>query len=235
MMVVALRNGCHPLPWMPRIVASGWRMAAATMRVTFTDFRSISAQGMLRNRGTMVGPLTRAGASIRICAVLVGLAGAACAAAPRQRPVKGGDVDTGPGTVAAARKYLEGVWTLLSYEIFPPRQPSIRLNGQGTLSYDSYGNLKMEIRVDDAMAQSLERAGIPTAHGAISITGRTALDMQARTLTYLVDAQPSGMAGSGPLGLNRPRHWQVDGNVLTLTTNGDDGGTVSVGRWQKMP
>ena len=75
-------------------------------------------------------------------------AGAAgCSAAPRQRPVKGGDVDTGAGTLASARKYLEGRWTLESFQIYPPGKGPIALNGSGTLVYDDRSNLRMEIRL----------------------------------------------------------------------------------------
>jgi hypothetical protein len=159
----------------------------------------------------------------------------ACAPAPRQRPVELGPVDTGQGTLAAARQYLEGRWTLVSYEVFPPGQPPVKLAGAGTLSYDGFGNLNMEIRVDEPTAERLARAGVPSAKGVISTNGRTVVDMQARTLTYVLEGQPPFGAPSGPLALNRPRHWQVDGNVLTLTTRGDDGQSVSVGRWEKMP
>jgi hypothetical protein len=42
---------------------------------------------------------------------------AACAASPRQRPVSAGDVDTGANSLTAARKQLEGRWTLISLDI----------------------------------------------------------------------------------------------------------------------
>jgi len=68
------------------------------------------------------------------------LAVIACTGAPRPRP-KGGPVDQGPGSVTAARKYLEGRWTLESFEVFPPGKPAVTLTGQGTLLYDQFGNL----------------------------------------------------------------------------------------------
>jgi hypothetical protein len=126
----------------------------------------------------------------------------------------------------------------MSFEVFPPGQPSIVVKGgAGTLTYDAFGNLDIQIRVDDpTVSQDLARAGIPLAKGMISTTGRTAIDLQARTLTYFLQGQgPLVSTGpSGPLALNRPRHWVVEGNVLTLTTNGDDGKPASVARWQKM-
>ena len=146
-----------------------------------------------------------------------------------------GEVNSGPGSLIQARKYLEGRWTLQSFDVFPAGQPPIRLSGSGTLIYDEYGNLEMEVRADDASVPLLSKAGIQTNQGVLATKGRTAVDLQARTLTYILEGQKPLGAPSGPLALNRPRHWQVDGNVLTLTTNGDDGKPVSVARWMKAP
>jgi hypothetical protein len=59
--------------------------------------------------------------------ILLLLAVAACAGGPRQRPVEGGPVDAGPGSLTAARKYLQGRWTLESFNVFPPGKPAITL------------------------------------------------------------------------------------------------------------
>jgi len=157
----------------------------------------------------------------------------ACAAAPRVRPVEGGPVAVGAGSLTEARKYLEGRWTLESFEVHPPGKPVINPKVTGTLSYDEFGNLRMEIRADQAGSDLLRAAGIEIPDGVISSSGRTAVDMQNRTLTYFVEGQPA--AGVGPLAMRRPRHWQVDGTLLTLTTKDDAGNPASIGRWRKTP
>jgi hypothetical protein len=154
-----------------------------------------------------------------------------CSGAARQRPVEGGPVDTGAKTLTAARQYLEGRWTLESFEVFPPGRQPIKLSGTGVLTYDNFGNLKMDIRTDEKTADLLRQAGIDIRDGTISSEGRTAVDMQNRTLTYVIEGQPP--AGGGPLAANRPRHWQVEGNILTLTTKDEKGTALSVGRWRK--
>jgi hypothetical protein len=156
---------------------------------------------------------------------------ARCAPAPINKPINVGPAEKGPGTVTAARKFLEGRWSLESFEFYPPGKPKVTLTGQGVLTYDDFSNLKIEIRADQAASDLLRASGIDIGNdGIISSDGRTALDLQNKTLTYVIQGQP---VGSGPLALNRPRHYEVNGNILTLTTKDDAGKPTSVGRWKK--
>jgi hypothetical protein len=161
-------------------------------------------------------------------AVLFGIP--ACAAAPLDKKIPGGPIDQGPGSVAAARRFLEGRWSLESFEVHPPQKPAVTVKGAGTLVYDEFANLTIEIRTDRAVSDMLRAAGIDIRDdGLISSTGRTTVDMPNRTLTYMSRA---AAAGGGPLALSRPRYWQVD--VLTLTTKDDAGTVLSVGKWKKV-
>lgn len=147
-----------------------------------------------------------------------------------------GPVDKGPGTLAAARKYLEGRWDLQTFDIMPPGQATIHLTkdtGRGTLIYDDFGNLEMDVKVDAATAKLLTAAGIETKNGSLYTKGKTAVDMQGRTLRFILEGQPATGAPSGPIALNKLRHWEVNGNILTLTTKDEAGKVVSVGKWQK--
>ncbi len=158
----------------------------------------------------------------------------ACAAKERQRPIPMDPVATGAGTTSDARKFLQGRWALESFEIHPPGKPPIALKGSGVLNYDDFGNLRMEIRADEASADILRAAGINMRDGVISTDGRTAIDLQNRTLTYFLEGQSSSMAtGGGPLAPNRPRHWEVTADTLTLTTRDDSGAPLSIGRWKR--
>ena len=118
----------------------------------------------------------------------------------------------------------------------PPGKPPITLKGSGVLNYDDFGNLRMEIRADEASSDLLRAAGINIRDGVISTDGRTAIDLQNRTLTYFLEGQPSSMAtGGGPLAPNRPRHWEVTADTLTLTTRDDSGAPLSISRWKRSP
>jgi hypothetical protein len=174
-------------------------------------------------------------ARLYIAATIAALAIPALASPPPQYYPKLGPTETGPGTAAAARQFLEGRWSLISFEILPADGPPIHVPGSGSLTYDDYGNLNVEIRVDPATATRLDTAGIPTVKGVLSIKGRTAIDMQSHTLTYFLEGQPALGAPSGPLALNRKRYWAVEGNVLTLSTLASDGRALSTARWQKVP
>jgi hypothetical protein len=144
---------------------------------------------------------------------------------------KGGPVNTGPQSLASARNFLEGRWVLESFEVRPPGKPPVVLKGSGTLVYDNMGNLKMDIRADEASADVLRASGIDIRDGMISTDGRTAVDMQNKTLTYVVKGQAPLIRG--PLGVERPRHWVVEGDTLILTTLDDAGQPLSVGRWKR--
>ncbi len=56
----------------------------------------------------------------RLCFVmLTALAIGACSAAPLEKNIKGEKVDAGPGSLEAARRQLQGKWTLVSLETYP--------------------------------------------------------------------------------------------------------------------
>ena len=166
--------------------------------------------------------------------VVLLLAATVSVGAAQQKPI--GKVETGPGSLTAARKFLEGRWGLESFEVRPPGKPPIMLKGSGVLNYDDFGNLTMEIRADQATSDLLRAAGIDIRDGVISTTGRTAIDLQKRTLTYFLEGQRSGyVTGGGPLALSRPRHWEVTQDTLILTTKDDSGAPMSISRWRRTP
>ena len=162
-------------------------------------------------------------------------AAAACAGAPRQKQLPIGKIDSGTGTLAEARKYLEGRWALQSFEVRPPGKAPIFPKGSGSLNYDDFGNMRMEIRADEASSDLLRAAGINIRDGVISSDGRTVIDLQNHTLTYFIEGQPSSTTtGGGPLATNKPRHWEVTADVLTLTTKDDSGAPLSISKWKKQ-
>lgn len=160
-------------------------------------------------------------------ALVVGTA-AACTYKPRTVPP-----NTGQGTVNQARKYLEGKWSLVSFTVYPATGAPIEMKGTGSLVYDDYNNMTMNLEADDASAALLASIGIPMVKNRFSTAGKTLVDMQNRTLRYVLEGQHVSVT-TGPMAIERLRHWQVDGNTLTLTTKDDNGKPLSVGKWQKQ-
>ncbi len=172
--------------------------------------------------------------TVRIVSVALAVALLVPAGTVSAQKRKLGKPDTGAGTTTAARKYLEGRWGLVSFDVYPPGKAPIALGGQGSLTYDGFGNMQFEVRIPPDAVEPLRLAGIPSNNGVVSLGGRTVIDMQAHTLNYVVQGQPPAGAPSGPLALNRKRYWVVEGNLLTLTTKADDGKALSVAKWQKV-
>ena len=80
-------------------------------------------------------------------------AAAACATSrPRQRPIEGGAVNAGPGSLEAVRRQLEGSWALVSAEVVSASGARQALKASAVLSYDAYGNLSLKGAYDDPAA-----------------------------------------------------------------------------------
>ena len=156
-----------------------------------------------------------------------------CAGGPRSKPIPTTEIDKGGGTLQGARKFLEGRWALTSFEVFPPNAEKIAVPGSGVMTYDDFGNLKMEIRTDEQTAVRLEGVGIFMDRGVISSDGRTTIDLVNKTLTYVLEGQPPAGAPVGPLATTRPRYWEVTTDTLTLSTKDDSGRTLSIAKWKR--
>jgi len=170
-----------------------------------------------------------------LAAVVTAVLVAGCAPAPIKRPIYTGPLDSGPGTLAAARQYLEGRWTLVSFTVFPPGRDPISVTGTGVLVYDAYSNMSVDLRTDAATAQALRGVGLPFENGVLATNGRTVIDMNNRSITYIVEGGAPIGADAGPLASNRPRYWQVEGETLTLSTRDDAGNNLTVAVWKKEP
>ena len=145
-----------------------------------------------------------------------------------------GPARTGADTLTAGRKQLEGRWALLSFDVRRTGGDLIQVNGEGTLLFDDFGNLEMEIRTDETSGQTLAEAGIPLEKGRLSVKGHTALDVAHQTLTFVPKGQPLLVPLSGPLAAIYPRYWSVDGDVLTVGTKDNLGNPTTIGRWRKL-
>jgi hypothetical protein len=153
----------------------------------------------------------------------------ACATSrPRQRPVEGGAVTTGPGSLESVRKQLEGSWNLVSAEIVSAAGTRTPVKSSAVLSYDAYGNFSMKGVVDDPAATAEQTA-------ALNFTGRAVIDTQRHVLRLLDVQQSDSEFATLPaeMAARRERAYAFEGELLTLTVKDSAGRVTAVNTWRK--
>jgi hypothetical protein len=156
---------------------------------------------------------------------------AGCSAAPRVRPVKMGDVDTGGNSVEAARRQLEGTWDLTSLETYStPGGSPIKAEGiTAVLSYDAYGNLR--IMGNPGTAGTLP-AG---ASGLLTYSGRAVIDpvkKELRLLDVKGETDPNATL-TKDIGVGRVRRYTIENGVLTISVLDAAGQPSATTSWKK--
>lgn len=151
---------------------------------------------------------------------------AGCAPSPRQRPVKMGPVDTGAGSLEAARRELEGTWVLQTLEIANTTGTFEPVKASGTLAYDAYSNLEIHGKIDDPR---LQKAIV------LDFTGRIVIDAAKRVFYPAdVDAGPQVDASKlAAIGLDKVRKYEVAGDRLVVTYQDTSGKPTARTTWRR--
>jgi len=155
----------------------------------------------------------------------------ACASSrPRQRPVEGGAVDAGAGSLAAVRGQLEGTWNLVSADVVSAAGTRMTVKASAVLTYDAYGNFVMKGEVDDPAATADQKA-------ALNFTGRAVIDTQRQVLRLLDVKQSESEFTALPaeMAARRERAYAFEGGLLTLTVKDSAGRVTAVNTWRKQP
>lgn len=155
---------------------------------------------------------------------------AGCTAAPRKRPVKMGDVNTGPGSLEAIRRQLQGTWELVEAAAFDASGKSTPRKTAGRLTYDEYGNLTIAAKLEDTdQAPS-------SVSGLLAYSGRAVID-PAKSRLVLMDLT-SRLETNQPLpaevSADKARYYTIEGNMLTLTVHDAAGKTTARTMWHKV-
>jgi hypothetical protein len=158
------------------------------------------------------------------------LASACATARPRQRPVEGGPVQTGPGTLESVRKQLEGTWNLVSAEVLSASGTRTIVKASAVLIYDAYGNLSLKGQYEDPAATAEQKA-------ALNFTGRAVIDTQKQVLRLLDLQQSEGEFASLPaeMAARRERAYAFKDDLLALTVKDSTGRVTAVNTWRKQP
>jgi hypothetical protein len=146
---------------------------------------------------------------LRVCVVGLLVQLAACSAAPRQRAVKGGPVDTGAGSLEAVRRDLQGTWILSSLTVVDATGAKRAAKANGTLTYDDKGNMLVRGSVEGA-----DRSAI-----TLDFTGRIVID-PARHRFYAQDLQtdrPVDPVQIEAVSPDKVRQYELAGDTFTVT------------------
>jgi hypothetical protein len=155
----------------------------------------------------------------------------ACATSrPRQRPVEGGPVQAGPGSLESVRKQLEGTWNLVSAEVLSATGTRKTIKASAVLTYDAYGNLSLKGAYDDPAATADQTA-------TLNFTGRAVIDTQKQALRLLDLQESDGDFANLPaeMAARRLRAYSFQGDMLTLTVKDSKGNVTAVNTWRKQP
>jgi hypothetical protein len=184
--------------------------------------KGLRGEGKMHNRPCKV-----------ITSVLAVITMAACAAAPRARPLPTTAIDEGPNSTTAVRKQFEGRWSLVSLRVSAADGRQADLDATGELTFDAFGVLQVEYRLSDESQKRLAALGIDNPNPRISTTDRVVFDPQQQRITYLADDFEAKALGfdpvlaakrANPFALERVRYYTLgqDG-TLTLSTRYDTG------------
>jgi hypothetical protein len=168
---------------------------------------------------------------------------AACAGAPRTRPLPTKPVDEGAGSIEGVRKQLEGRWTLVSLTMNSAEGKSSAVDAGGELVSDAFGNLEVEYRLSETGLKTLDGLGIKSPNPVINTSGQVEIDTTSHRIRYIgEDFQKQAFdpelaaKRANPFALERVRYYTLapDG-TLTLSTRYDNGKDASVSHWKKGP
>ena len=165
----------------------------------------------------------------------------ACKGGTSSRPYRTSAVASGPNTIEATRKQLEGTWTLVSLVVHNTSGARATSQGTGTLTWDAFGNLKIEYRLSDAGLKALEAIGVRPPTPVIVTEGRAVINTQDKAIQYVPPDAPSrpfdpalAAARANPFALERLRYYVFgEDGTLTLSTRHDNGQTAAVSQWKK--
>jgi hypothetical protein len=149
-----------------------------------------------------------------------------CTAAPRVRPVKMGDVDTGAQSMEAVRQQLKGTWQLVTLEIASPSGAMAPAQANGQLTFDDYGNLAMKGTIT---------GGPNLDPSALNLTGRVAIDPVTHTFRVggVSAANADDRRVDPKIDPSHVRYYAFEGDLLRTTIKNANGVTTATATWKK--
>ena len=159
------------------------------------------------------------------CLAMTGsMALAGCAASPRQRPIQGGPVNTGAGSLEHTRRQLEGTWTLTKLEVPNAAGTLVPVRAKAQLSYDAFGNLAMKGVLEEPLPGQATITDAP----ALVYSGRAVINTQQSELQLLgidTSVRPDPTIEAAVAASSR-RKYTLSDHELVITTVDAGGRTM---------
>lgn len=148
----------------------------------------------------------------------------ACTASSRQRPVEGGPVNLGPGSLEFTRRQLEGTWTLAKLEVADAAGQLKAVRAKAQLTYDAFGNLTMKGVLQEPLPGQTTITDAP----ALVYAGKAVIDVakQELVLTGVESSVTPDRSIQAALDLSARRKYVIAGNQLTLSVANAQGTTT---------
>jgi hypothetical protein len=166
------------------------------------------------------------GAMFTAACFTLALGSAGCAAAPIDKPLKIGPIASGPESLEATRRALEGTWTLASAEIVDDKGAHRTVKASGQLTYDAFGNMSVHGTVEDA---TLREKLVLEYQGRIVIDP-TRHQFYPQELESAKPVDPDEIARIAP---DKVRHYELTATTLAVTYADKAGKTTAVIRWKR--
>lgn len=150
----------------------------------------------------------------------------ACQAAPRQRPIELGPVDTGAGSLEAARRQLQGEWGLVALEAIDASGDRTPVTATAVLTYDEYGNFNITGRVEDSRVARVE------LNRMLVFKGRAVVDARRQELRLIESGEGPPLEGT-PIAVDRVRRYAFEEDLLRISTIDAEGRTTATTTWRR--
>ena len=151
---------------------------------------------------------------------------AGCAATPRQRPIEMGPVDTGPGSLEATRRGLEGTWSLAALEVMAVGGARRPIKASGQLTYDAFGNMHVRAVVEDkALIETL----------VLDYDGRIVIDPVKKEFrpAALTTDRPVDPSQIEPVSPDKVRRYELTADTFVVTYVDASSAPTAVATWRR--
>jgi hypothetical protein len=146
----------------------------------------------------------------------------------RVRPIEGGPVATGTGSLEDTRKQLEGTWNLVSAEVVSAAGARRPVKASAVMTYDAFGNFSIKGAFEDPAVTADQTA-------LLNFAGRAVIDVQKKELRLLDLQQSDADFAKLPAEMSaaRSRAYEFSLNQVTMTVKNAKGQVTAVNTWRK--